>query len=62
MSYSTIEVGFALIEKYSFSFWDSLIVATAIKNGCNTLFTEDLQHNQRITFGKKHLTVINPFI
>jgi len=62
MSYSTIEVAFALIEKYSFSFWDALIVASALKNDCNTIYTEDLQHNQKITFGKKHLTVINPFI
>ena len=39
------------------SFWDCLIVESAIDSKCKVLFTEDLQHAQR--FG--NLQVINPF-
>ena len=47
-----------IVERYGFSWFDSLIVATALEAGCDTLYTEDLQHGQVIE-GK--LTVINPF-
>ncbi len=40
-----------------FSFYDSLIIAAALRAGCTRLLTEDLQHGQRIDA----LTVINPF-
>jgi len=33
-----------LREKYSFSFWDSIIVATAKTAGCDLLMSEDMQH------------------
>jgi predicted nucleic acid-binding protein len=46
-------------ESYSFSYWDSLIIAAAIDSGCTKLFSEDMQHGQQI--GSK-LTIINPFI
>ena len=41
-----------------YSFYDSLIVASAIKSGCSTLYSEDLQ-NGRIIGG---LTIKNPFV
>ena len=44
--------------RYGFSWYDSLIIATALEAGCDTLYTEDLQHGQVID-GK--LTVTNPF-
>jgi predicted nucleic acid-binding protein len=44
--------------RYGFSWYDSLIVATALEAGCDTLYTEDLHHGQVIE-GK--LTVTNPF-
>jgi len=40
-----------------FSWYDSLIVTAAVKLGCTTLFSEDLQHG-RIFRG---LTIIDPF-
>ncbi|MDH4216365.1 MAG: PIN domain-containing protein [Gallionella sp.] len=43
---------------YGLSWYDSLIVAAALDAGCDTLYTEDLQHGQVID-GK--LTVFNPF-
>jgi len=44
-------------QRYGFSFYDSLIIASAIQSGCTTLFSEDLQTGQKI----KQLTIINPF-
>ncbi len=37
--------------------WDALIVRAAMKGGCETLYTEDLQDGRK--FGD--LTVVNPF-
>ncbi|ADC64149.1 PIN domain-containing protein [Allochromatium vinosum] len=48
-----------LRETYSFSYWDSLIVAAALDAGCSTLFSEDMQHGQNI---ENRLTIINPFL
>lgn len=35
-------------ERYGFSFYDSLIIASALEAGCTHLLTEDMQHGQRI--------------
>ena len=43
--------------RYRFAYYDSLIVAAALDAGCATLYTEDLQHLQRID----GLTVVDPF-
>ena len=40
------------------SYWDALIVESAIEAGAEVLLTEDLQHGQR--FGR--LRVVNPFL
>ena len=44
--------------RYNFSYWDSLIISSALLSNCSTLYSEDLQHNQRI---ENRLIVINPF-
>jgi predicted nucleic acid-binding protein len=49
----------SLRDSYSFSYWDSLIVASALDAGCATLFSEDMKHGQKI---ENALTIINPFI
>jgi len=36
-----------------------LIVASALENGCGTLYTEDLQHGQII---ENKLLIVNPFL
>jgi len=43
---------------YGFSFWDSMMVTSALNNQCSILYTEDLQHNQII---EGRLKIINPF-
>lgn len=47
----------ALQERYTFSFYDSLIVAAALEAGCRRLLTEDLHSGQQID----GLTIQNPF-
>lgn len=44
----THEVGHAIAERYQFSVYDSLIVASALLAGCTTLLTEDLTSGQVI--------------
>ena len=34
--------------RYRYSFYDSLIIAAALAAGCTRLYSEDLQHSQRI--------------
>ena len=46
-------------KRYNLSFWDSLIVASALRAGCTTLYTEDLNHGMIV--GKK-LHIVNPFL
>lgn len=50
-----------IVERYQFSFYDSLIISSAIAADCNYLITEDLQDNQIITYSTRQLKVINPF-
>ncbi|MFK5969621.1 MAG: PIN domain-containing protein [Candidatus Marithrix sp.] len=42
-----------------YSYYDSLIIAVALKNNCTILYTEDLQNGQVIN---EKLTIINPFV
>lgn len=44
--------------RYKFSFYDSVIVASALRAECKTLYSEDLQHRQVID---RRLTIVNPF-
>jgi predicted nucleic acid-binding protein len=54
----TIREAIRLTGRYQLSHWDSLIVAAALLAGCETLYSEDLQHNQLF---EGRLRVINPF-
>jgi predicted nucleic acid-binding protein len=58
ISYQTYQAAFQLRTKYNFSYWDSLIVASALENDCHTLYSEDMQHQLTV---EKKLTFINPF-
>ncbi len=46
-------------DKYKLQYYDSLILATALENGCTVLYSEDMQHNQII---ENKLKIVNPFI
>ena len=44
--------------RYRYGFYDALIIAAALEAGCTRLYSEDLQHGQRI----ERLTIENPFL
>ena len=44
-------------DKYTISYYDSLILSSAITSQCTILYSEDMQHNQKI----ETLTIVNPF-
>ncbi|MBI2304093.1 MAG: PIN domain-containing protein [Chloroflexi bacterium] len=48
-----------LRQRYSLSFWDSTIVATALSAGVSVLYSEDMQHGLTID---QQLQVRNPFV
>ena len=43
--------------RWRFSWYDSLIVSAALESECDVLYSEDLQHGQKI----ETLTICNPF-
>ena len=49
---------FDIINRWKFSFYDSLIVAAALQAECSILYSEDLQHEQKIG----PLAIRNPFL
>jgi len=55
----TVREAMTLALRYQLSHWDALIVAAALNAGCDVLYSEDMQHGQRID---DRLTIVNPFI
>ena len=53
-----VEGAFSLMDRFSLSWWDSLIVSAAQASGCGHLLTEDLQEGQ--VFDR--VEVVNPFL
>lgn len=50
---------YKLREKYSVSFWDSLMLSSALLSDCHIFYSEDLQNE--IIINKK-LKIVNPFL
>lgn len=50
--------GIRLASTLKISFWDALMVQAALVAGCDRLWTEDLNHGQRIG----DLVITNPFL
>ncbi len=50
--------GLEIMDRWRYPFFDSLIIAAASQADCVILYTEDLQHGQKIM----NLTIQNPFI
>jgi predicted nucleic acid-binding protein len=49
----------AIVERYGFSLYDSLLIAAALLAGSKLLYCEDLQHGQII---ERQLRIVNPFV
>jgi predicted nucleic acid-binding protein len=58
ISLTTIHKALDIQERYSFSWYDSLIVATALEVGCDILYSEDMQNGQEI---EGRMRVVNSF-
>jgi predicted nucleic acid-binding protein len=58
LSLLTVESCLLLKEKYLYSWWDSLILASALETDCDTVYSEDMQDGQLI---EDRLTIRNPF-
>ncbi|MFV0514765.1 MAG: PIN domain-containing protein [Jhaorihella sp.] len=52
------ETGLALGARYGFSVYDAMIVAAALHGGCETLYSEDMQHGMRV---EERLRIVDPF-
>jgi predicted nucleic acid-binding protein len=53
----TSRMAIVLARDNGIAFYDALIVASAIEAGCDTLYTEDMQHGRAVG----GVTICNPF-
>jgi predicted nucleic acid-binding protein len=58
LTVETHDRGRSLAERYGFSVYDAMIVASALLADCTILYSEDMQHGLHV---EKRLTVHNPF-
>ena len=59
LKYKTTINAIKLKQKYAYSWWDSLLLTSAIENNCSVLYSEDMKHKQII---ENTLEIINPFV
>ena len=59
MDESTHDLAREIADRYRLSFYDCLIVASALLSDCDTLYSEDMQHGLVI---EGRLTIIDPFV
>jgi predicted nucleic acid-binding protein len=55
---STINKALQIKQHYKYSYWDSLILSSAIENDCSIIYSEDMQAGQVI---ENSLKILNPF-
>jgi predicted nucleic acid-binding protein len=55
---TSIDQALSIAQRYKYSYWDSLILSSALENGCKVLYTEDMQDGQTID---GTLKIENPF-
>jgi predicted nucleic acid-binding protein len=54
----TIQSALNIVDHYGFSYYDSLIISSALESKCTILYSEDMSDGQVID---KKLRVVNPF-
>jgi|LakMenEpi03Aug12_release.lakeMendotaPanAssembly.Ray.scaffolds.fasta_scaffold16021_2 predicted nucleic acid-binding protein len=59
VSISEIRKACGIAERYGFSFFDSLMIASALECNCDVLYSEDMQNGQII---EDKLKIVNPFL
>jgi predicted nucleic acid-binding protein len=58
LTVETHETGLRLAERYGLATFDAMIAASALDAGCDTLWSEDMQHGMAL---KEGLRIVNPF-
>ncbi len=58
LSAQTHDLALDFAERYHLSIFDALIIAAAVQAKCRVLYSEDMQHGQKI----EGLTIRNPFV
>jgi predicted nucleic acid-binding protein len=59
LTVETHDRALAIVARYGFSLYDSLLIAAALIAGNRRLYSEELQHGQLID---RQLRVVNPFV
>lgn len=54
----SLKKAMVLMKKYKYSYWDSMMLAASLENGCTKLYSEDMQNGQII---EDRLIIVNPF-
>jgi predicted nucleic acid-binding protein len=54
----TIQQAVFIKSRYGYSYYDSLILSSALESDCSTLYSEDMQHGQIV---EGSLKIMNPF-
>ena len=54
----SIKKALSVCKNHKYSYWDGLILASALKNSCSILYTEDMQDGQVI---EGEVQIVNPF-
>jgi predicted nucleic acid-binding protein len=55
--FEVTQLAWRIQDRHGFSWWDCVLLASAVHAGCSVFFSEDLQAGRRI----ESLTIINPF-
>ena len=58
LTVETHETGLRLAQRYGLSIYDAMIAASALHADCDTLWSEDMQHDMQLGEG---LRIVNPF-
>jgi predicted nucleic acid-binding protein len=58
IDHQTVETAWAVEARFQVNWWDALVVAAAVHQGCRYVLTEDLQHGQQID----SVQILNPFL
>jgi len=56
---SVIKRAVALATKYHYSYFDSLMLSSALTSDCSILYSEDMHHTHNV---ENKLKIINPFV
>ena len=58
VDYNTVQRALDLKERYGYSYYDCLVLASALESGCQKIYTEDMSDGQVI---EKTLQIVNIF-